>query len=435
MIDSKPARPIGFAGLSVVPMKRCWLAVLLSAPAFGQIASLNEAMTTDKRIALYEQWVAADPTSVSSRNLLAAAYIQKTRETTDYGYLDRASKIIDKVLSEKKDYEALRLRNLVELNLHHFSKVAEYTREMTRAAPTDPQNWGSLGDALLEMGQYDAAREAFQKMLAIRPNLFSYNRMAFYRFVTGDVDGGIAMMKDAVSAGARYPENKAWCLVELGNMYFKTGQWPEAEHAYTDAIQAFPSLHTAYAGLGSVQAAQGKLPQAIESYKRAQSITPMVQYAGALHDLYAATGKKAEARQQSDMVDVVAKLEEASNMKANRTLALVYANQDRNLPHALELAQADFEVRQDVYTYDALAWALYKNKRYEEARRASDKALQLGAPEALFFYHSGMIADALGDRARARQQLEKALQLNAGFDFRQAAIARQTLDAIPADRK
>ncbi|HEV2689709.1 MAG TPA: tetratricopeptide repeat protein [Bryobacteraceae bacterium] len=416
-------------------MRLGWLLVLMFTPASAQIPALNDSITTDKRIALYEQWVAADPASISNRDLLAAAYIQKTRETTDYGYLVRASKIIDQVLSEKKDYEALRLRNLVELNLHHFSNVAEYARQMTRSAPSDPQNWGSLGDALLEMGQYDAAREAFEKMLAIRPNLFSYNRVAYYRFITGDVDGGIAMMKDAVDAGARYPENKAWCLVELGNMYFKTGHWPEAERAYSEAIETFPSLHAAYAGLGSVQAAQGKLPQAIESYKRAQSITPMVQYAGTLHDLYAATGKTAQAQQQSDLVDVVAKLEEASNMKANHTLALVYANQDRHLTRALELAQADFEVRQDVYTYDALAWALYKNKRYEDARQASEQALKLGAPEALFFYHAGMIANALGDSAGAKKQLAKALQLNAGFDFRQAAIARHALDAISAAGK
>ncbi len=417
-------------------MKSLIALLLFSAAAFAQVQGLKTGpITTDDKISLYERWVAADPTNISNQTLLAGAYIQKTRETTDYGYLNRASKIIDKVLAQKRDYEALRLRNLIELNLHHFSKVAEYARAMTRAAPTDPQNWGSLGDALLEMGQYDAAREAFEKMLAIRPNLFSYNRLAYYRFITGDVDGGIAMMTDAVKAGARYPENKAWCLVELGNMYFKTGRWPEAERAYADAIDTFPALHTAHAGLGSVQSAQGKLPQAIESYKKAQSITPMVQYAAALHDLYSATGKKAEAQQQADLVDVVAKLEEASNMKANRTLALVYANQDRNLPRALELAQADFEVRQDVYTYDALAWALYKNKRYEEAQRASAAALKLGAPEALFFYHAGMIANALGDGAGAKKQLEKALQLNAGFDFRQAAIARKTLDAIGPDGK
>ena len=405
--------------------------VLCSSASSAQIPGLKSApATADERIALYERWVSADPANIGNQTLLAGAYIQKTRETTDYSYLDRASKIVERVLAQTRDYEALRLRNLIELNLHHFSKVVEYAREMTRSAPSDPQNWGSLGDALLETGDYPAAFEAFQRMLSIRRNLFSYNRMAYYRFITGDSEGGIAMMRDAVQAGARYPENKAWCLVELGGMYFKTGRWREARQAYSEAIETFPALHAAHAGLGSVLAAQGDLPQAIESYKRAQSITPLVQYAGVLHDLYASSGRKAEAQHQADVVDLIAKLESASNIKANRTLALVYANQDRNLAVSLDLAQADFEVRQDVYTYDALAWALYKNKRYHEARQASEKALKLGTPEAMFHFHGGMIANALNDGATASACLKKALQINPGFDVRQAAVARKTLAEI-----
>ena len=413
------------------PTKLACAGFVLALGAWAQVPNFN----TDQQIQLYQGWVTKDPSSISSRTLLAGAYIQKTRETTDFGYLDRASKILDKVLSEKQDYEALRLRNIVELTLHHFSKAAEYARAMITRWPGDVQSWGTLGDALLEMGQYEGARNAFAKMLELKPGLMSYNRMGFYRFVTGDPEGGIALMEDAVQAAAKYPENKAWCLVELGNMYFKSGQWPEAEAAYADAIAAFPASHSAYAGLGSVAAAEGKLPEAIEKYKHAQSITPLVQYAGVLYDLYQATGKAADARQQSDMVDLVAKLEGIADQKANRTLGLIYANQNRNLPASLQLAQADFEVRQDVYTYDALAWSLYKNQRYEEARRASEEALKLGTPEALFFYHAGMIASALGDGAAARMNLLKALELNAGFDFGQAAIARDTLGRMQTDFK
>jgi tetratricopeptide (TPR) repeat protein len=405
--------------------------VAIALGAYAQVPSFN----TDQQIKLYQDWVAKDPSSISNRTLLAGAFIQKTRETTDFGYLDRASKILERVLSEKQDYEALRLRNIVELTLHHFSRAAEYARTMIARWPGDVQSWGTLGDALLEMGQYDEAREAFAKMLDLKPGLMSYNRMGFYRFIRGDVDAGVELMRRAVVAAAKYPENKAWCLVELGNMYFKTGRWAEAEQAYDEAIATFPASHAAYAGLGAVAAAQDKLPEAIENYKRAQSITPMVQYAGALYDLYTATGKNAEARQQAALVDLVAQLEGVTNQKANRTLALIYANQDRNLTRSLEFAQADFEVRQDIYTYDALAWVLYKNRRYQEAWRASEEALKLGAPEASLFYHAGMAANALGDSASAKKFLAKALELNQGFDFRQAAVARLTLARIEGDLK
>jgi tetratricopeptide (TPR) repeat protein len=406
-------------------------ALLLALGACAQAPTI----TTDQQITLYQSWVAKDPSSISNRTLLAGAFIQKTRETTDFGYLDRASKILAGVLSEHQDYEALRLRNVVELTLHHFSNAAEYARAMTVRWPGDVQSWGTLGDAQLEMGQYQAARDAFAKMLELKPGLMSYNRMGFFRFITGDPESGIQLMKKAVDAAAKYPENKAWCLVELGNMYFKTGRWLQAEEAYNQAIATFPSSHAAFAALGAIAAARGNLPDAIEKYKRAQSITPLVQYAGALYDLYIAVGKNSEAAQQADLIDLVTKLEGVANQKANRTISLIYANQNRNLPESLKFAQADFDIRQDVYTYDALAWALYKNQRFEEASRASAEALKLGAPEALFYYHAGMIANAVGNTDAAGKHLEKALELNAGFDFRQSAIARDTLKKMQLDSK
>jgi tetratricopeptide (TPR) repeat protein len=181
--------------------------------------------------------------------------------------------------------------------------------------------------------------------------------------------------------------------------------------------------------------AQGNLVGAIEKYKKAQSITPMVQYAGALYDLYVAAGKRPEAIEQKNMVDLVAKLEEANGQKANRTLSLILANQDRNLAKSLELAQADFEIRKDVYTSDAQAWALLKNKRFQEARTLSDAALKLGTPEAVFLYHAGMIANESGEFVAARKYLSRALEMNAAFDFHQAQIARKTLAALETNSK
>ena len=91
-----------------------------------------------------------------------------------------------------------------------------------------------------------------------------------------------------------------------------------------------------------MKAAKGEIREAIDGYKKAQSITPLVQYAAALYDLYELAGNKPEAKRQAETIDLVAKLERAANQKANRTLALVYANQDRNLAYSLELAHWGF---------------------------------------------------------------------------------------------
>ena len=58
--------------------------------------------------------------------------------------------------------------------------------------------------------------------------------------------------------------------------------------------------------------------------------------------------------------------------------------------------------------YDVLAWALYRNKRFDEAKTAIGEAMKLGTRDPDFFYHAGMIYDALGDRAAAAKYLEEA---------------------------
>jgi tetratricopeptide (TPR) repeat protein len=404
---------------------------LLAALTERVLADRVAGMKTDDRIAMYEALVAAKSDNFHYQNLLATAYIQKMRETTDFGYLERAARIIDQVLaSEGSNYEAMRLRSEIGLERHQFAQVAQASRDMIRIAPDDSWNWGTLGDALMELGDIDHAAEAYQRMVTLRPNLSSYNRASYYRFVLGDAEGAIAVMKQAIASGSPAAENTAWCLVDLGNLLFKTGQVGGAEQAYRAAQATFPRYYPAFAGLGRVAAAQAKFTEAIEQYKRAQAAVPFPEYAAALADLYERIGQPEEARKQRDLIDVVDKVARAGNEKTNRNLALVYADQGRNLARALELAQEELKVRGDVYTYDALAWVLYKNAKYEEAGQAAAKALQWKTPEPAFYYHAGMIAKARGKKEEALQQLQRALQLNPAFDLKQAAVATAALHEL-----
>ena len=401
--------------------------------AFSDRALADQAahMPTDERIKMYEALVRYKPSDFHYQSLLAGAYIQKMRETMDPGYLERASKIVAKLLgADGVDYEALRLRSQIELERHDFTRVAGYSRELIARSPEDPWNWGTLGDSLMELGEYEKAAGAYQHMVDMRPDLASYNRASYYHFVTGDASGAIEVMKRAISAGSRSAENVAWCYVDLGNMYFKTGGTSDAERAYLSALESFPSYYPAQAGLGKVYAAQGKVKEAIASYKRAQGAAPLVEYATALEDLYTLDGQVDEARKQAGMIGMIDKLEQASGLNANRNLAMAYADHDRELERALELVERELLGRRDIYTYDALGWVLYKNKKYAEAGRAKNEALRLGTPEPAFYYHAAMIERALGETEAARKHLEKALALNTRFDPHQAALALAVLKEI-----
>jgi tetratricopeptide (TPR) repeat protein len=396
-----------------------------------KLISDAESLKTDQRIAVLEKVLKAEPKDPALKVALAKAFVQKLRETGDLAYLNRASSIVDEVLASEPKFEpAKRLRNEVEMNLHRFPKVADYAETMLATNPSDSSTLGLLGDAFMEMGQYQRAGEAYTRMASLGGNLFSYNRLAYYNFVTGKADEALGWIAQAIAAGGKSPENEAWCLSEMGDILFKVGRIGDAESAFQLALKTFPGYHRGHAGLGRVQAAQERWADAIQNFQRAQAIVPLPEYAGSLEMLFERTGNASGAAKQRALMDMTEKLLSANGEKANRTLALIYADENRNLPRALELAKAEFDVRNDVYSYDALSWVLYKNGQLVEAAKASDRALAMGTPEPAFYYHAGVIALAKGDRENARKYLERALSLNPKFDVRNGILAQKALEEI-----
>ena len=83
-------------------------------------------------------------------------------------------------------------------------------------------------------------------------------------------------------------------------------------------------------------------------------------------------------------------------------------------------------MRHDVYTWDALAWALQKNGQPEPAHNAIQKALALGTQDALLFFHAAAIERELKNK-KWEDHAGKALALNPQFHVFYASQAQQWL--------
>jgi tetratricopeptide (TPR) repeat protein len=369
---------------------------------------------------------------------LAAAFMRKARESGDPGYYARASAALNRALAiAPDDYQALRTRPWVLLGQHDFRGALAAAEQARARHPEDWWNYGNLTDAYVELGDYARAEEASQRMLDLRPGLPAYTRAAFLRTLFGDRAGAVEMLLRAVRAGSpRDPESLAWTLVHLGHEYFAAGDLASAGRAYGRALTVLPGYYMALGALGRAQAAAGRTVEAIDLYQRAVAQVPAPDLVAALGDLHALAGNADEAERQYALVEYMGRVAEAAGTTANgRQLAVFYADHDRRLPDALRLARQEATARGDIYTDDALAWALYKNGRQRSAMRAAHRALRLGTDDALLHYHAGMIAVAAGRPRSATRHLGRALALNPYFDLRQAPLARAALARLaPADR-
>ncbi|MGH9242594.1 MAG: tetratricopeptide repeat protein, partial [Vicinamibacterales bacterium] len=118
----------------------------------------------------------------------------------------------------------------------------------------------------------------------------------------------------------------------------------------------------------------------------------------------------------------------AAALAANN-LAFIYAEEGTNLDKALTLASnAKKELPQSAEVSDTLGWVYYKKDLAALAVEHLEESAQKLPNNPDVLYHLGMTYAKLGDKAKSRTALERALQINPKFTG--AAAARQTLTSV-----
>lgn len=383
-------------------------------------------VAADARIAAALELIEKVPDAPDGYNRLASAYIRRARETGDFSLNQKAETAVSRALEiAPADVTAQKLRASLHLTFHRFADALEAGGKLRESYPKDAFVYGVLTDANIELGNYTEAVEAAQAMVDLRPNMESYARVSLARSLYGDTDGAIeAMSLAARIADPQDREAQSWCLVHLGDEYFKIGKYAEAEKQYDASLQIFPEYHLALAAKAKARAAQGDSAAAIKFYTDAQTRVPLVETVIALGDLYARNNEAQRARQQYDLAEVI---ERKFGGTDQRRLALLWVDHDVRLDEALTIAAQENASRKDIFTADIYAWTLYKKGKFQEARAASKEALRLKTKDARAFYHAGMIEKALGNEKEAKRFLQSALQINPAFDILQAEQARAAL--------
>lgn len=419
-------------------MNTCQTAKLLLSVIFALGVSNTElfaqAGATDKQIGYYQQLLKRNPQSARAYHGLGDALIRKARESGDPSYFNRAEAALEKSLEiAPKHSGALRHLAYVFYSRHEFAPAAVHARQAVELNPEDSDSFGVLGDALLEVGQYAEAQAAYAYMIELDESLYSYSRLAGLKSVRGDLAGAIADLERAIAIGkaTKQPaESIAWTEWQLGMEYFGAGKLHQAEENFAAALERLPNYYRALAGLAQVRGAERRYDEAITLYQKAIGVLPMPEYIAGLGDLYSKLGRADEARKQYALVEYIGKLSALNQALYNRELAYFYADHDIKPSEGLALAQRELDYRRDVYAYDVLAWNLFRNRSYDAAREAIDKALRLGTQDAKLFYHAGMIYRALGENQKAKDFLQRALATNPHFHPLFAGQALAVIEAI-----
>ena len=348
-----------------------------------------------QRVSDMEARLQAHPHDAGGAVLLADALLRQARATTDGRPANRAAQVLTSVLKETpSQYDALRMLGAICLSQHRFHDALDLGRRARDLRPSDAWNYGVIGDALIELGEYDQAFQAVDTMVSMRPNAAAYARVAYGRELSGDPEGALSAMQLAQQATAVHDvESQAWYAAQVGELYLRMGKLDDAEREFRRATFAYPNYPHATIGLGKVDVARGDRDGALTTYLNQLKRTPTLDLAARIGDLYAERGDGANAERYYQLAEDLAGPAIAQTEPA---LALFLSEHDRKLDDALRMAKAVASMRHDIFTDDALAWAYYKAGRLDEAAAASARALRTGTRDDRIRSHAARIRAATG---------------------------------------
>jgi tetratricopeptide (TPR) repeat protein len=239
-------------------------------------------------------------------------------------------------------------------------------------------------------------------MVDLHPDLQSYARAAHVRWLTGDLNGAVELMQLAATASSpNDPEAAAWAFTRLALYQLQSGTTNRALQSCEAALALQSDYAPAIFARGRTLLAMNRSSEAVAELKQAASLNPLPEYQWALADAVILTGNRDEAAKIESQIA-------AGATEDPRTLSLFLATRKTDVDRAVLLAQQELTNRRDVFTLDAVAWALAAAERPSEAQQYVSQILAQRTADPRIYFHAGVIAALNRNYKQAKQWLEQA---------------------------
>src|SRR3954449_5697971 len=253
--------------------------------AVGRLLAGLSSGDTARYVRRLERRGAQKPSDGATPAVLALAYQQRARETGDPTYYGLSGKALAQAEANSGPRElVLQAEAALANTRHRFDQGLRLAQEALRLEPVDASADGALGDALLNLGRYRAAFRVYDRMALLAPGVASFTRVASARELIGHRAAAAEADTLAIESGSVVPENEAWAMVQLGNVYLNGGRLDDAARAYRQALRRLPGFVHAEAGLARVEASEGHYTIAAERLRRVVGRLPIPAYVILLGD-------------------------------------------------------------------------------------------------------------------------------------------------------
>lgn len=421
------------AGILVLAVSAATLFAAGSTPAVEPATSAAET-SLNRTISAAQAKLRRTPQDPVTWAQLGSSYVEQARLSGDPVYYAKAQGALDRSLQLQPEGNGLAMIGLGALAnaRHDFAAARDWGERAKAVLPDTAEVYGVLADAHTQLGDTQAATDAVQRMLDLKPGVPAFTRAAYDLEIHGQTDDAASALDRALAAAVD-PADITFCRYHLGALAFDNGALDTAEQHYEAGLRVDPRSVTLLSGRAKVAAARGRVDDALAGYRDIIGRVPLPEYLHEYALLLTSAGRTDEATQQFAVLAEQDRLLAAAGASDDLTASVLAA--DRGEPaEALRRAEAEWQRRQNVLVADALAWALHLNGRDAEALEYTDRAAATGWRNATFTFHRGMILAGLGRDAEAANALDLALRINPHFSVRDTPVAQQALVTLRSSR-
>lgn len=417
-------------------MKNISVILMISIAGFTIFAQAQAAQTTpaEDRIAFVSREIAKDPAKSNLYTELAIALLQREWETSDTALFDRVQAALDKSLKlAPANFEAQKVEAALLLAKHEFASALALAQSLNEQVPDDVMTYGYVADADLALGDYAGAEKAAQWMLDLRShNVPGLIRGAELRQIFGDPDGALEFLSDAYQqTSPDQLEDLARRATLIAEINLAAGKVDLADQWLRKALTSFPNYYFSLEVLAQVREAQHKPTEAADVLHLRNQHFPQLESIYAEAVAQEQSGNAAKAKELFANFEQMALSKSNLAVNDNRDLVLYYLGPNHDFSAALRIARLAISQRQDVWSLDSLAMALYANGDYVEAQKQIEEALAPGIRDGNIFYHAAQINAALKNQAATARYLKASLETNPESEVSDSARKMLAMFAEP----
>lgn len=356
----------------------------------------------------------------------AEASLRLARVHMAEGNVEEAKSEVERILAkDDKNLAALLLKTDILAAANDAAGLEAAITRIKTVAPENPEGYFRMGRFLRSKGDVAGEIREYERAYSLakgQAKSTMLNEIINTQVTFGQTEPALARIEAVLREEPEHPTANGL----LGTVQMARKDYKAAEAAFGKQLQISPNSGMVYAQLSAAREMQGDKQGAIAAYE--QGLGVLKDDVGLLTGLAGAYERQANIDAAIEIYEKILTKQPDNAISVNNLAALLadHRTDSKSLARAKELA-AKLEPVERPAMRDTFGWVQYRAGDYAKAVEVLEGVVNAAPKVPVFQYHLGMAYAKVGDKAKAKAALSKAVELG---DFAEAEDARKALAGL-----